>query len=318
MLIFGALVTVASLLDLEVSKFMTKGSLTFGNYYSSNQFGLLFETIGSFPIWSLGAVAATIFLWNAARMKNKGLGITLAVLCGALVVTLFYLLIEDMLGYVVEKAGVEYLVHQPNVIMSNIFMALIVGGLLIFLWKFINPETNRALLKFALVIVCTAVFYALIEILKSPIGRVRFRAMYAMGDTIAFNSFTDWWVINGKRTLAVDPDAAKSFPSGHTFAAGVIYTIVCLPYLVPSWNKKWVKALLWACAIAYTGTVAVSRIIVGAHYMSDVLFGGTIAFLAAVLFREIFVFKCEHFRALKDLKYTFKKQPKDEPEPSDV
>lgn len=44
--------------------------------------------------------------------------------------------------------------------------------------------------------------------------------------------------------------------------------------------------------------VAISRIVVGAHYMSDVTFGGTIAFLCFVIAREIFICKGSHFFAL--------------------
>ena len=35
--------------------------------------------------------------------------------------------------------------------------------------------------------------------------------------------------------------------------------------------------------IAFTGYIAVSRIVVGAHFFSDVLFGGTIIYLSVFL-----------------------------------
>jgi hypothetical protein len=54
--------------------------------------------------------------------------------------------------------------------------------------------------------------------------------------------------------------------------------------------------------VAFVGIVAFSRIVAGAHFMSDVLFGGTIAFVSAMLMREIFVCKGCHFFALFGIK----------------
>ena len=50
--------------------------------------------------------------------------------------------------------------------------------------------------------------------------------------------------------------------------------------------------------ITYTGMVAVSRIIVGAHFFSDVLMGGTIAFVSMIIFREIFICKGSNVKAM--------------------
>ena len=47
-----------------------------------------------------------------------------------------------------------------------------------------------------------------------------------------------------------------------------------------------------------TMLVAISRIVVGAHYMSDVTFGGTFAFVSFIIMREIFICKGSHFFAL--------------------
>lgn len=310
-LIFGALVTIASLLDLQISIFLTKGTLIQGQYFSTSQFGLFFETMGSAPIWVLGAIAAIIFLWNAARGKNKPLSIILPIILAVLSVLLLYFFYEGMLGYMFEKVDAENYTKVPYVIAIAVFMSAITAGLIILAFKFVKPETAKILMKFALVIVCTAVFYLLIDIIKSPVGRIRFRTMNAIGDSNFYN-FTDWWVINGKRAVPNLPsDNCKSFPSGHTFSAGVIYSLICLPYLLPSLNRRWIKITLLAGTIVYTGVVGVSRIVVGAHFMSDVLFGGTIAFLAAMLFKEIFVDKCKHFIALKNIK---KKEKVDEEE----
>ncbi|HKL94207.1 MAG TPA: phosphatase PAP2 family protein [Clostridia bacterium] len=306
-LIFGTLLTLASFFDLSVSKILTANSLPSGEYYSTSQFGLFFETMGSAPIWIMGALAVVIFFWNAVRLNKKSLRIVLGILLSIITVAVLYFFFADLFKYILEKVDAKEYADETYIMALKVMLAAAFGAMLIMLWKNVKPETNRILFKWAIVIICVAAFYLLISILKGPIGRVRFRTMNATGDNFAFVNFTDWWVINGKRTVSGLPsDSCKSFPSGHTFSAGLIYTLICLPHLLPAWNKKSIKIWVWIVAIAYTGTVAISRIVVGAHYFSDVLFGGTIAFLATILFREIFVDKCKHFIALKDLSFARK------------
>lgn len=67
-------------------------------------------------------------------------------------------------------------------------------------------------------------------------------------------------------------------------------------------RQKWTRPVIYAVTIAFTGIVAISRIAAGAHYMSDVLFGGTLSFLCMMIGREIFIFKGAHFKALFERK----------------
>lgn len=90
-------------------------------------------------------------------------------------------------------------------------------------------------------------------------------------------------------------DAFKSFPSGHTCAAGMTYALIMLPDVLGIRNKG-VRALCWIFPVAFTAVVAISRIVVGAHFFSDVLFGGTIAFLSMMFAREAIIFRFRHFR----------------------
>ena len=49
-------------------------------------------------------------------------------------------------------------------------------------------------------------------------------------------------------------------------------------------NRKW---MFWVFPLIYTGLVAISRIVIAAHYLSDVLFGYFIGFGSAALLRII-------------------------------
>jgi membrane-associated phospholipid phosphatase len=61
-----------------------------------------------------------------------------------------------------------------------------------------------------------------------------------------------------------------SFPSGHTLGATVFYGMLAayLVCVLPRWHAR-VPVLLGACAMV--GLVALSRVYLGAHYLSDVL-----------------------------------------------
>lgn len=63
-----------------------------------------------------------------------------------------------------------------------------------------------------------------------------------------------------------------SFPSGHTLHA-VVFSVVALSYY----------PLLAIVVIPFTVMVAMSRVILGLHYPSDVLAGATIGYLLAML-----------------------------------
>ena len=87
-------------------------------------------------------------------------------------------------------------------------------------------------------------------------------------------------------------DAFKSFPSGHTVAAAASFGGIIIPEMYEN-MKKW-KPLFWAIPIAYTVLVAISRIVAGAHYLSDVLFGGFAGYTVATMTRWVFMAKDIH------------------------
>jgi undecaprenyl-diphosphatase len=73
------------------------------------------------------------------------------------------------------------------------------------------------------------------------------------------------------------PSVYASFPSGHAITA--FACAVALGYFLP--RLRW--ALLTLAVL-----VAISRVVVGAHYASDVIAGAAIGWLSAVLVRRAF------------------------------
>ena len=118
-----------------------------------------------------------------------------------------------------------------------------------------------------------------------------------------FDNFTRWYVMTGNndvfdsKALFGYSDGFKSFPSGHTCAAGMVYAFIMLIDVLDI-KKTWQKACIWGGTVVATMLVAVSRIVVGAHFFSDVLMGGTLAFVSMIIAREIFIFKGAHLKAV--------------------
>lgn len=110
--------------------------------------------------------------------------------------------------------------------------------------------------------------------MKISWGRVRYE------DLSSESEFTEWYVING-------PDPYnKSFPSGHTASA-----FTFLPLFILINNKKMSKKLkvfLVFTVVGFGLYVAVSRVIIGKHYASDVLFSAGICSILTISFYKIF------------------------------
>lgn len=327
--VIAGLLAVASFFDLQISKILTKGSLDAGEYISHSGFALFFEAVGSSALYIMLSVAGVISFWYGIRLnKHMAIRIIYAFIGAVLVLVGFYMTFSDIFEYVgafvgqrlTEKGATDVLIENAEELMGSLYidaiclvMAVASGLALISLWKRVKKEDNEKYIRWSYAIICTVAFYLIVHFIKSPIGRVRFRAMNYLSPEYAnaFDFYTPWYVINGKRKLYdlvnanesntlynFVSDACKSFPSGHTFSAGMLYTLLALPYLNEKFAKRSSRAILWTVTIAYTGIVAISRIVAGAHYMSDVLVGGSLSFGGAMITREIFVCKGLHFKQL--------------------
>ena len=98
-------------------------------------------------------------------------------------------------------------------------------------------------------------------------GRVRFRELDA-----AFSQFTPWYLPQGFTGF-------DSFPSGHA-AMGFIL----LPLLILLSNHiEWIKIFVFVLIFLWGVVLALSRLAIGAHYASDVLFGSFFIIMSFLL-----------------------------------
>ena len=322
--LFVALVLVATYCDFEISKILTKNALEPGKYLADDLYGVVGEAIGTSPIYILLGVCTAILCWFFAKnFKDKKWGVALAVIFGLVGTVAWWYYIKDIMKYILEHAaneigsagaGVYKFRKNTAVVTCQVLVALTIQALTVLALRPLKAETLKKLVWWVVAALAACVLAnILIIIVKDPVGRMRFRAInssvgQSLIDAKLVPGFTRWYVRNGQPDEAIinkfiaeypgASDAFKSFPSGHTCAAGMSYALIMLPDVVDFKHKKAGKIACWVTPIVITMLVAISRIVVGAHYMSDVTFGGTFAFVSFIIMREIFICKGSHFFAL--------------------
>ena len=292
--VFAALLITATFTDLQVSQILTKGTLPDGSYLAKGIFGVTLECLGCTAPYLMGGIALELFFIYILRFaKSKGVKIILGIVLQIADFATWYAVALDTLNYNVRHYGLEG--GKPMFMKAEL---IFVAALLVFLSALAaNSFSDESIKRVPNLCYATALAIALssiaVTLLKEPFGRPRFRAMNYAGD---FSYYSRWYVINHQpdkewmKEFFSSTDACKSFPSGHTQSAAMIFCIVMLKDMF-AWTSKKKNALLWIVSIVWTGAVALSRIMVGAHFFSDVLVGGTIGFLSVMLAREILVYK---------------------------
>lgn len=322
--LFVALVLIATFFDYQVSQILTKNALKPGEYLADDLYGVVGEAIGTSPIYILLGVCTAILCWFFAKnFADKKWGIALAVVFGLVGTVAWWYYIKDIMKYILEHAAAQIgspaasvyeFRHNPAVVTCQVLVALTLQALTVLALRPLKAETLKKLVWWVVAALAACVLAnILIIIVKEPVGRMRFRAINSqVGQSLIASrkvqGYTRWYVRNGQPDEAIinafvtqypgASDAFKSFPSGHTCAAGMSYALIMLPDVVDFKHKKAGKIACWVTPIVITMLVAISRIVVGAHYMSDVTFGGTFAFISFIIMREIFICKGSHFFSL--------------------
>lgn len=312
---FGALLTIATFYDLEVSRILTNFSLKEGEFYTSDVFANFFEAVGMLPRYVLRAFAALSIGWFFYKhLSRKALrvlsllvaaGVAVYLLSGAFCDMILYPM-RHMIAEDAEAAIRAINAMKPTVYTISYVLSTIAVGIALYCTRNVSAETWRRLTYFAMIFFLVDLLAGrLVSALKGYVDRVRFRSMNSTyGQSVGgFDLYTRWYEVTDhadilRATPLVDyTDAFRSFPSGHTESAALSYTLIVLIDCLKIENKK-VKLALWLAPICWTGLTALGRIVAGAHFMSDVLFGGTIPFVLVILLREAFL---RRFSGIKEM-----------------
>jgi membrane-associated phospholipid phosphatase len=176
---------------------------------------------------------------------------------------LTYYLFEILLDKIVSDSLILFLAISFAI---NLIVFLIVHNR--------NPATSSSLIKYSKVVIGMALWgYVFgIQIVKFFWGRVRFRELDA-----AFAQFTPWYLPQGLTGF-------DSFPSGHAATGFMLLAILIL------FEKKklWIKNLSLTLIIFWGILLAFSRVVIGAHYASDVLFGSFFIIITFLLLNRYY------------------------------
>lgn len=239
---------VGSFYDLQINQLLYMR----GSFYSD-----FFRLTGEMPM-VISLVAVTfIYIKNAPKGNYLALG---------------FCLIAFLAYPIVSGLGIPgyFDLENPLFSIAIIFFYYVSGFAIARKLKF--SDKTQALQYILTIIISYTVIFAATEIMKNIWGRMRFFEMLNLND---YSGFTNWWVINGTPTS----DIFKSFPSGHTSAAASIFILLTITSYFKIEKVKSLQVFL----IAWPILVFISRILDGAHFLSDVSVGLLIAVIVSYL-----------------------------------
>lgn len=263
LLLFGLL--MGSLYDLKIAE---------GLFTDRHWFGVVLAAFGTLPGYGLLAIFSGYLVYSEIHFKHENIYLRLLLFAASVAafgLSTYYQGKEMFSPNAFDKEKLEWLGYLISlVIMSGLTMLGYYLG-----EKYSTKDSWKVLLT-GLVICGSAILITTVA--KWIFARPRYRSsVLAFGDDWFFN----WWEIAHVDKVFTSEEY-KSFPSGH--ATGCAMAMVLLPYLtllIPSWKKLTIP--LFIGATIWTLIVCFSRMLVGAHYLSDVSMGTLILCICFVV-----------------------------------
>lgn len=251
LVLFAVLAVIFGIYDLRISQAVVN---------QESSFGRALEVLGVLvaPIFAtLAGITVMVFFIQEKNASHRKWKITLSCL--------------------VAVAGIGYTLY----VFADFSLWQCIGYTVLTFFLYITAavllfKTPRPLLYELMRIAVVTLFYLvvlliLVGALKLCWGRIRFRQLSD------FSQFTPWYKPRGFTGYV-------SFPSGHTANATALYA---LTLFVPLVKSRAGKAMCYIVPGVWIVTMAVSRVLVGAHYASDVLFGAAISIALFYLIRRL-------------------------------
>lgn len=280
-----SLFLIASFYDLQISQFLA--DMTPNLYYSNNFYAVFFEIFGEAILFVLIGLSLAVIFWAIYYKIKKPIKFLPQTITVAACIGITYLCLIRIFNYIGN-----YLEFEFNYFISTILiiLSIIFTFLYIFLLKDVKKNIIYKLFWVSCLIILVALFSNLtVQILKGEVwGRIRFRAMWFLDD---YSYYTPWWQTNGQslayslRFAELPDEAFRSFPSGHTTAVAITFCFWFLPLFFKNRISKRAKFWCYFLPIILTLIVGLSRIVAGAHFLTDILF----AVLIVMIYIAIFV-----------------------------
>lgn len=241
-----------------------------------NPFGLLLAAYGHFPAFAAISLAGVLFICTYSREKPMTsallalLGVSLNAIC-------LFAMVHTPLRYLSLSIPVAIIIGVSLLVLVNVVLLFVLRG-----------ATHGQLQRFgAFLLAFVVAQFIVVYIIKIVWSRPRMRMIVSTDGA----TFQPWWVIgseqkDGLMATGIAAEEFKSFPSGHTACAACAMALVALPAIKPA-LARWSNVLFWASALI-PALVAISRIIMGAHFLTDVTMGFTTTFLILLVLLRAF------------------------------
>lgn len=274
---------VGSFLDLQISKLLYPGH--------ENSVGQFFAAFGELPAFIALSCAGSLLIVCRARI-NSAWAALIALIGGGLI------LMAVILGVHESVDSVPAMPMWVALVVNVFVMAACSAGIV----YYARSAPVKTIVRFVLTLVLVSIgTMALINIVKVPWGRARMRLIVLTGNE---SYFSPWWkagtaLKNRLVAEGISKDEFRSFPSGHTACASCAMLLALVPTLSRRKRRRTGALLLAGCV--WTAVVAVTRIWMGAHFLTDVTMAWLITLGMCVLGVYLFYFNKRVFDTLWQL-----------------
>ena len=288
--IFLILFIIGTFVDLKLDEAL---------FSKNNTFGLVTSIIGMLPGYMMFGIFGGMFVGMVLH-RNPNKLFMLILCCGCIVFVLFgtYYWGKEFFGpngfNIEEKMWIGYVV------------AFIVMVLFAFFGYKLEKDSDNPHLFLLVFILCVAIFMSLIAgttLIKQIFHRPRYRLLESADPNASQLTFHHWYepCKNYKeymQLLNASKEEFKSFPSGHCATAAVF---ILVANFIPFLNKKYKKLQLplFYAGFAWLVLVAFVRMLVGAHFLSDVSMGSLITLLMLFIANEV-VMRMKEFKYIEE------------------
>lgn len=255
------LLTVFTFTDLQISMAL----------FTKNLYGRILEVIGELPFTFL-AIFSSGLLFRFRSKANTAINIITALLTG-----LLFLLFSLMGGMMAGNYLNENLGGTMPAFLPYLAALLLASGAVIVTRSISDAQAYNALTFAIITILYILAVTISMNVIKACWGRMRIREM-----TDPLTQFTRWYVITDRGGFS---NAYASFPSGHSMNSAGVIMITLLPTFITGLSRYNIQLKI----ISYTwiALVGTSRIVMGAHFASDVTVGILLSLLLFEIIRTI-------------------------------
>lgn len=278
---------IGSFFDLQINSAI---------YDRTNRFGLMFAAFGETPVYAFMGTIGFGFVMLTKDYKKwwqRVILITLGVAALAICTYFQGKHIFDVNGFYNTSRAAKLMGYGAGLIIGLLGAC---AGYFLFVDMTVSPKQLLYILVFIALVIGVAT--GINQLTKIFMSRPRFRFL-ANNDIIA-SSFKNWWE-SGKSVrdswigqtdavtgLVITKEEFKSFPSGHM--TNTMSLIAILPMLpVINSHIKIKQEIMVVIAVIWNLVLAFTRMLVGAHFLTDVSMGALFTVIIAYVLNEIFL-----------------------------